>query len=123
MNDTQKSLHDQISELDESFGQISSRTNTCSCASQDADLSEDGINDECGCGCGGECQSEQIREAEAVKEANAEIASLNQSFGEITAQTNENPYANQDAEFDEDGLDSDALLKTREEEEGELENR
>lgn len=33
--------------LDESFGQITDRTNQSDCANQDADLMEDGISNEC----------------------------------------------------------------------------
>lgn len=115
MSETKNSVHKQISDLNESFGQITNQTNISNCANQDADLSEDGINSDCKCGCEtGTCNEEKIKNM-----AQKEINSLDQSFGEITPETDEHPYANQDAEFDEDGLDSDALLKTREEEEGE----
>lgn len=116
MSEAKNSVHKQISDLDETFGQITSRTNISNCANQDADLSEDGINDDCGCS---RKAAKPAAEIQADKTANAEITELDQSFGEIAPLTNEHPYADQDAEYDEDGIDNDALIQTREKEEGE----
>lgn len=49
MSEAKKSVHQQIADLNESFGQITDQTNVSDCANQDADLSEDGINSDCGC--------------------------------------------------------------------------
>lgn len=47
MSDENKSVSQQIEALNESFGQITNRTNQTNCANQDADLTEDGITDDC----------------------------------------------------------------------------
>lgn len=46
MSETNRTVESKQRSLDESFGQLSNRTNTDPCANQDADLMEDGVQDD-----------------------------------------------------------------------------